>query len=85
MSRTYTTSLVIWYYGAGDNELHIFDKTVGEFTDLDAARRQIEFFMSEGNFPFIIEGKIESGNFVIEEISPENFPNECKIIEKIEI
>jgi hypothetical protein len=52
---------------------------------MDAAHRQIEFFMSEGNFPFIIEGKIESGNFVIEEISPENFPNEYKIIEKIKI
>lgn len=85
MSKTYVTSLVVWYYGANDNELHVLDKTLGEFTDIDAAHRQIEFFMSEGNFPLIIDGTVESGGFIIEEISPENFPNECKILEKIEI
>jgi hypothetical protein len=63
----------------------VLDKPVGEFTDIDAAHRQIEFFMSEGNFPFIIDGTVESGGFIIEEISPENFPNEYKILEKIEI
>ena len=70
MAKIYTTWLTGLVYEPHDeNAIHVVDKQYGEFTNPEAAKRQIEFFLQPGNFPYIIKDiPIEPGlRFQIEE------------------
>ena len=57
MTKIYTTWLTGLVRNPEDeNDIQGVDIMFGEFTDPEAAERQIRFFLTPGNFPYIIKG-----------------------------